>query len=103
MVLETLGLFVSGIVTYWGLFGSGVSYILAKERISNKPTEEIMSMKSFTDSSILKKALYVSHPGIYFAIGDEKRKRDKMDKEFRKRYGIKTLEEEPNLEKDNDS
>ena len=35
-----------------------------------------MSMKNFTNSSLLKKALYVSHPGIYLAIGDEKEKRE---------------------------
>ena len=94
MVWETLGLVVSGIATYWGIAGSGLSYLFAKERISNKSTEEIRSMKSFTEDSLLKKALYISHPGIYLAMRDEKEKRKKLDNEFRKKYGMKTLEEE---------
>ena len=56
-------------------------------------------MKSFTEDSLLKKALYVSHPGIYFAIGNEKEKRNKLENEFRKKQGMKTLEEEAEEEK----
>jgi hypothetical protein len=94
MVWETLGVVVSGIATYWGTVGGGLSYLLSIDILSNKSTEKINSMKSFKDSSVLKKALYVSHPGIYWALGNEKEKRNKLDNEFRKKYGMKTLEEE---------
>jgi hypothetical protein len=97
MVLEVVGIVASGVMAYWSVVGVGISYLFSKDAISNKSTEQINSMKSFTDSSALKKALYVSHPGIYFAIGDEKRKRDRLDKDFRKRYGIKTLYEEKDM------
>jgi hypothetical protein len=98
-ILETLGVVVSGIATYWSSVGGGLSYLITSDRLSNKSTDEIKSMKSFKDSSLLKKALYVSHPGVYWAMGNEKEKRNRLENEFRKKHGMKTLEEECEDEK----
>jgi hypothetical protein len=92
MVLETLGLIASGVLTYYGTFGTTFSYVIAKAELPNKSTEKIRSMKDWKDTSKLKKGFYTLFPGVYEAMREEKKRRDVLEQEFMKKHNIKTSE-----------
>jgi len=97
MVVEALSVAFGATWIYYALIGCGASKLFTRKVLSEKSKEEIRSMKSWKDTSLLKKVGYVIFPGAYFAVESEKKRIDRLETEIKnelmERYDISPQKE----------